>query len=717
VNEETTMPLRAAPHVFHLVPAGRDVGLTSTALGLVRALRAAGVKVGYVKPIAQPATSAGDVDLAAHFAREVCGTATPDPIPFEVAAAQVRDGHLGDLMERVVALAEPVRAGHDVVVVEGLIPDADHEVATRLNAEIIRSLGADLLPVLAGRGVDLEGLAAKAASAVEQFGDDGRRSVAGLLINRCDPATVAALAAAGRTLVCGAAGAVPVAAAIPQDVRLEHPRVGDVAEALGFRMLRRGDADRVRLAATVLAVQSPAELIERLGPGTLVVTPADRADVLVTVALVALRGMPLAGVVFTGAGRPAPAMEAMLRSPPLDRLTLMATDDDAFTVAARLAELPRRVGRGDGDRMERAIEHVAEHVDPRPLVALSNLPVEQLMPPPVFRHRMIEKARAANRRIVLPEGEEPRTLAAAAICAQKGIARCVLIGAPAQIRDVAAAHGIDLPASVEILDPETARADYVAPMVARRRSKGLTPVQAEKALEDTVVLGTMMLAEGHVDGLVSGAVHTTADTVRPALQLVKTAPGSSIVSSVFFMLMPDQVLVYGDCAINPDPTAEELAEIAVQSADSARAFGIAPKVAMISYSTGASGKGADVDKVREATRLVKARRPDLVVDGPIQYDAASVEGVGRQKAPDSPVAGHANVFVFPDLNTGNTTYKAVQRSANVVSVGPMLQGLGKPVNDLSRGALVDDIVYTIALTAIQAAASDDGTEVRPLAAE
>jgi phosphate acetyltransferase len=222
-------------------------------------------------------------------------------------------------------------------------------------------------------------------------------------------------------------------------------------------------------------------------------------------------------------------------------------------------------------------------------------------------------------------------------------------------------------------------------------------------LEDTVVLGTMMVAEGHADGLVSGAVHTTASTVRPALQVIKTAPDSTIVSSVFFMLMPDQVLVYGDCAINPDPTAEQLAEIAIKSAQSAQAFGIEPRVAMISYSTGASAEGEDVDKVREATRIARQRWPELIVDGPIQYDAASVESVGRQKAPDSPLAGKATVFIFPDLNTGNTTYKAVQRSAGVVSVGPLLQGLRKPVNDLSRGATVDDIVFTIAMTAIQAA--------------
>ena len=243
-------------------------------------------------------------------------------------------------------------------------------------------------------------------------------------------------------------------------------------------------------------------------------------------------------------------------------------------------------------------------------------------------------------------------------------------------------------------------------MVEIRKSKGLTAVVAQEQLQDNVVLGTMMLEQGKVDGLVSGAVNTTANTIRPPLQLIKTAPGSSLVSSVFFMLLPDQVLVYGDCAINPDPNAEQLADIAIQSADSAAAFGIEPRVAMISYSTGTSGTGADVEKVREATKIAKQKRPDLIIDGPLQYDAAIMENVALKKAPNSPVAGKATVFIFPDLNTGNTTYKAVQRSADLISIGPMLQGMRKPVNDLSRGALVDDIVYTIALTAIQAAQAE-----------
>ncbi|WP_321344070.1 phosphate acetyltransferase [Breoghania sp.] len=337
--------------------------------------------------------------------------------------------------------------------------------------------------------------------------------------------------------------------------------------------------------------------------------------------------------------------------------------------------------------------------------------------PPLFRYQMVEMARKANKRIVLPEGDEPRTLKAAAICAEKGIAHCVLLGKPDEIRTAAAQNGVTLPHSVEILDPDQLRPQYVAPMVDLRKAKGLTAEQANEALGDTVMLGTMMLAQGDVDGLVSGAVHTTANTVRPALQLIKTRPDASLVSSVFFMLLPEQVVIYGDCAINPDPSAEQLAEIAIQSADTAETFGVDPRVAMISYSTGNSGQGADVDKVKEATARVREARPDLKIDGPMQYDAATVESVARSKAPDSDVAGRANVFVFPDLNTGNTTYKAVQRSADVVSVGPMLQGLRKPVNDLSRGALVDDIVYTIALTAIQATGTDAGAATLPVAAE
>lgn len=712
------MNAQSRHRTFYLVPISRDTGLTSMALGLVRSLQLAGVRVGFVKPIVQPESMVGGSDLASHFARTLCGTPTPEPISFDHASELVRTGQIGALMEEVVALVESVRAAHDVVVVEGLIPDADIQIATRLNIATIRSLNADLVPVMTGGKRSAEELAAIAATAAEQYGDDGRRPLAGVMVNHCaDEGAARRIADLGGLTVAGIDKPVAVLAAVPTVRKVSAPRVADVAEALGLDVVHKGAIETLRAEQMLVAARRSEKLLKHLTPGTLVVTPSDRGDAILATALVAQRGMPLAGLVLTCGGSLAPEVEALFDAPPLDRLPILLTEADTFTIASRLANVSNHVGRTDAERMERMIGYIAEKVDTAPVVKRLDLPVESLMPPPVFRHRLVEAARAAAKRIVLPEGDEPRTIKAAAICTEKGIAKCVLVGAPDRIRAVAKAHGIELPEGLEIIDPDTVRPTYVEAMVELRKAKGLTALQAKAQLEDTVVLGTMMLANGDVDGLVSGAVHTTANTVRPALQLIKTAPGSSIVSSVFFMLMPDQVLVYGDCAINPDPTAPELAEIAIQSADSARAFGVEPRVAMISYSTGSSGTGEDVDKVREATRLVKERRPDLVVDGPIQYDAASVESVGKQKAPGSPVAGHANVFVFPDLNTGNTTYKAVQRSAGVVSVGPMLQGLRKPVNDLSRGALVDDIVYTIALTAIQADAGEKARAELDVAAE
>lgn len=349
-----------------------------------------------------------------------------------------------------------------------------------------------------------------------------------------------------------------------------------------------------------------------------------------------------------------------------------------------------------------AIHFITQHLDIKNLLEQLKRPSQNRMPPSAFRYKLIKSAQAANRRIVLPEGEEPRTLRAASICAERGIARCVLLGDKTKIEQVAAEHNIIIPDhGIEILDPKEIADQYVAGFVERRAHRGATEESAREALKDSVVVGTMMLAVGDVDGLVSGAVHTTADTIRPAFQLIGTDKNSKLVSSIFFMLMKDQVHVYGDCAVNPTPTAEQLADIAIQSAESAKIFGIEPRVAMLSYSTGTSGAGEEVEKVAKATEIAKEKAPDLLIDGPLQFDAASVLSVGKQKAPESKVAGRATVFIFPDLNTGNITYKAVQRSANVVCIGPMLQGLAKPVNDLSRGALVDDIVYTIAITALQ----------------
>ena len=330
-----------------------------------------------------------------------------------------------------------------------------------------------------------------------------------------------------------------------------------------------------------------------------------------------------------------------------------------------------------------------------------NSEVATTFTPTMFRHRILAIARKGDKKIILPEGDEPRTLQAANFCAAQEVARCVLLGNRRAIEQTCVQINCKLHENIEIIEPQSVREKYIEPLYELRREKGLTLEGARQQLEDNTTLGTIMLYLGEGEGLVAGAMHTTAHTIRPALQIIKTTPGHELVSAIFFMCLPDQVLVYGDCAVNPKPTAEELADIAIQSARSAMAFGIAPRVAMLSYSTGDSGVGPDVDKIKLATEVVKQRQPDLLVDGPLQYDAAVDKEVAALKAPNSKVAGQATVFIFPDLNVGNIVYKAVQRSTGIICIGPMLQGLRKPVNDLSRGCSIEDIVFTIAITAVQ----------------
>ncbi|GAB7270226.1 hypothetical protein DZS_16200 [Dickeya ananatis] len=476
-----------------------------------------------------------------------------------------------------------------------------------------------------------------------------------------------------------------------------------MANHLNARVINTGDIQTRRVKSVTFCARSIPHMLEHFRPGSLLVTSADRPDVLVAACLAAMNGVEIGALLLTGGYEIDPAISKLCERAFQTGLPVFMVKTNTWQTSLNLQSFNLELPPDDHERVEKVQEYVARHIDAQWIDSLTATSERsRRLSPPAFRYQLTELARQAGKRIVLPEGDEPRTVKAASICAERGIAQCVLLGNPDEIQRVAAAQGVELGKGIEIIDPVEARERYVPRLVELRKSKGMTEVVAREQLEDNVVLGTLMLEQGEVDGLVSGAVHTTANTIRPPLQLIKTAPGSSLVSSVFFMLLPEQVLVYGDCAINPDPTAEQLAEIAIQSADSAAAFGIDPRVAMISYSTGNSGAGSDVDKVREATRLAQEKRPDLVIDGPLQYDAAIMADVAQSKAPNSPVAGKATVFVFPDLNTGNTTYKAVQRSADLISIGPMLQGMRKPVNDLSRGALVDDIVYTVALTAIQA---------------
>jgi phosphate acetyltransferase len=701
------------PRILLVAPAGRSVGLTTVCLGLVRALDRQGVRVGFVKPLTSRGSdrSVALIKLAAHID-------SPEPISRHQAEELLAAGDDQTLMEHVVEVCAKAAEGTDVLVVEGMVPESGMVYSQRVNAAMMKALDAELVLVASPLDREPSEIASAVAIAARGFGAVPEARAVGCVLNRI---CAGPKGQEGRPAACHGHGdgrpaeievrpwrraldaeQIRLLGVVPCWSYLGAPRMRDVAEALGAEVLRAGELDRRRMRSAVVCAMTVANAIKSFKPGSLLVTPGDRSDIILAAGLAAQGGMPLAGLLLTGGLAPDEGVLALCK-PALDAgLPILTVQDSSYDAATRVSQMDPEIPGDDADRVELAASFVADRMDTGWLWSLAGSSRVPRLSPPAFRHRLVESARAANKRIVLPEGAEPRTVAAAATVAERGIARCVLLGNPDEIREIAHKQGVRLPESVEIIDVQRVAERYVAPLVERRKARGMNEESARAELADPIMVGTMMMALDEADGLVSGAVHTTAHTVRPALQIIKTAPGCNLVSSVFFMCLPDQVLVFGDCAVNPNPTAEQLADIAIQSAGSAAAFGIEPRVAMLSYSTGTSGTGEDVEKVKKATELAKQLRPDLAIDGPLQYDAAVMPDVARQKAPHSQVAGRATVLIFPDLNSGNVTYKAVQRSANVVSIGPMLQGMAKPVNDLSRGCLVEDIVFTIALTAIQA---------------
>ncbi|HDV5588063.1 TPA: phosphate acetyltransferase [Vibrio cholerae] len=703
-----------------LIPISAGVGLTSVSMGLLRAMERKGVSVSFYKPIAQPRTGDDQPDLTSTVMSRNSDIKIGQPMSMSAAETLIGSEKMDVLLETVVERYNQINKDAEVTLIEGLVPTRKHPFANQVNAEIANTLGAEIVFVATPGTDNPTQLKERIEVACSNFGGTKNKSISGVIINKLN----APVDEAGRTrpdlseifddadhakqanlevMQIFNTSPIRVLGCVPWSIDLIATRAIDMAKHLKAEIINQGDINTRRIKSITFCARSIPNMIEHFKPGSLLVTSADRPDVIVAAALAAMNGVEIGAVLLTG-GYDIPRELVSLCKPAFDTgLPIFKAQGNTWQTSLNLQSFSLEVPADDKERIEFISEHVASHIDGPWVDSLTEgAQASRRLSPPAFRYQLTELARSANKRIVLPEGDEPRTVKAAAICAERGIAQCVLLGNPEEIKRVAAQQGVELGSGIEIIDPKVAQEKYVARLVELRKSKGMTEVVAREQLEDTVVLGTMMLERNEVDGLVSGAVHTTANTIRPPLQIIKTAPNASLVSSIFFMLLPDQVLVYGDCAINPDPNAEQLAEIAIQSADSAAAFGIEPRVAMISYSTGTSGQGADVDKVREATRIAKEKRPDLVIDGPLQYDAAIMENVAASKAPNSPVAGKATIFVFPDLNTGNTTYKAVQRSADLVSIGPMLQGMRKPVNDLSRGALVDDIVYTIALTAIQA---------------
>jgi phosphate acetyltransferase len=704
-----------------VVPTGAGTGLARVCLGLVRALDRQGVNVAFVKPVAQPRADGGP-DRSAALVAAISALRPPDPLSTAELEQQLGESGIHAVLEKIVAVLEPVHERSDVVVVEALTPGPARLYAIELNQALARALDADVLLVAGWPAADagsgeggargaaetgpgpiagaVESVAETLAIAASGYWSGEQARVVGCVVNGVpvpDPSPAAQLAEAlerrGLRLI----------AAVPHRPELTWLRVRDLVRELDPRVLSEGDLSRRIKDVAVFAQGVPGGL-RVLTEGRLIVVPGDRHDVVMAACLAALNGTHLAALLLSAGIAPDPRVWELTGAASATGLPILVVDHDSYQTATRVRDLDPGLPVDDLERIEGVTDSIADALDGSWLESLPRSTRSRRLSPAAFRYRLVELARAADACVVLPEGTESRIVQAAVVCATRGITRSVLLGPPDAVAALARSLGLRLPEGVTVIDPQSVAERYVGPLARLRRHRGWTEEIAREHLTDPIMVGTMMLQMGEVDGMVAGAVHTTSATVRPALQVLGTMPGSRLVSSVFFMCLPDEVVVYGDCAIKPQPDAEELADIAIQSAASSRAFGIEPRVAMISFSTGSSGAGSAVDRVAEATRIVRAREPDLAVDGPLQYDAASVASIAHAKRPGSAVAGRANVFIFPDLDTGNTTYKAVQRTAQVVSVGPMLQGLAKPVNDLSRGAMVDDIVYTLALTAIQSRA-------------
>jgi phosphate acetyltransferase len=673
-------------------------GKSTVALGVLQQLSRRVERVSVFRPIVRPDTAQyGGRDyvldlLISHDAVSLtydeCVGVTYDEVHKDPDAA------LDVIVQRYREVAE---RGDPVVIVGSDYTDVGTPTEFVYNARIAANLGVPVLLVLNGAGRtsgDLSTLADMAAA--ELAANHG--SLFAVIANRVGKdeldSAVAALAGTG----------VP-AYAIPEEPFLNAPVVADLMSAVDGTLLS-GDARLLsrEVSGLVVAGMTMPNVLDRLFEGAAVITAADRPEVVVGVLMAnASQNFPQVSAIFLNGGFALPEQILRLLEGIGSTMPLVETGLGTHAASTALTAVRGRLTKDSPRKVDMALALFDRHVDGSALLDRLAVARSGAVTPLMFEHQLIDEAVAHRKHIVLPEGEEERILRAADVVLRRGVAQLTLLGDPVVISAKAAALGVDIAAARLISPDDSELGERFALEYHRlRQQRGVDLEKAREVVKDVSYFGTMMVQLGLADGMVSGAVHTTAHTIRPALEVVKTLPGVSVVSSVFFMCLENQVLVYGDCAVNPDPTAEQLADIAISSAATAAAFGVEPRVAMLSYSTGTSGTGTDVEKVSKATRLVRERAPSLLVEGPIQYDAAIDSAVARTKLPDSEVAGRATVFIFPDLNTGNNTYKAVQRSANAVAVGPVLQGLRKPVNDLSRGATVRDIINTVAITTVQA---------------
>jgi len=688
---------------LYVAGAGSGSGKSVIVLGIMETLSAVSRKVGFFRPVVRQGV---DDDDLINLIRSRYDVPFPQEMLYgcttETAGQLVGAGHYDELLKLILNKFKMLEEKCDLVVCagtdyDGLVPSLEFE----FNADLANNLGCTIVVVVKGFQRSPDDTLDAVRLAHESLLDRGGELLA-TVVNGVDPRHLDVMKARARSVL----PPTEMVYVLPELSSLGTPTVGEIRRALDAEcMCGEGDALNQVVTNYKIAAMHIPDFLNYVEDGCLIITPGDRADIILA-SLVADSSTTfprVAGLLLTGGLKPAPNVQRLVEGLRRTKVSILGVSTDTYKTAMNVNEIEPTILAGDERKIAAALGLFESHVDTDDLREKVAVRRSDRRTPLMFEYELIRRAKSQRRHIVLPEGTDERILQAAEILVLRDVVDLTLLGKPDKIKRRINELGLKLE-GIPILDPVTApdRERYAHAYFELRRHKGISEQMAYDVMEDLSYFGTAMVYLGDADGMVSGAVHTTQHTIRPAFEMVKTRPGVLLVSSVFFMCLADRVLVYGDCAVNPNPNADHLADIAITSAQTAAAFGIEPRVAMLSYSTGESGKGADVDKVREAVRIARGRRPDLKIDGPIQYDAAVDVSVARSKMPGSEVAGQATVFIFPDLNTGNNTYKAVQRSAGAVAIGPVLQGLNKPVNDLSRGCLVPDIVNTVAITAIQA---------------
>ena len=684
----------------------RRSGKSLIIIGLIHALQDIVPRVGYMKPIGQRYLADGRFDEDAALIKSIFNL--PES-PGDINPVSMAEAHQDkdSLFRKIFDAYGKISAEKDIVVIEGTdYTSAISALEFDINAELAQNLVAPVLLVARGLDKTVEEIVQNVTECADSFKELGCHLL-GAVVNRLSLKKFKDNTERIEEIL--EAKGIPLFGVILDNPTLSGPRLKEIIDSLSARIIYKGDDLSKVVTDTKILAMTPENALEYIKDtdGCLIITPGDRVEHIFTV-LSAQRSRyypDFSGVILTGGLIPGQNVRKLIEGMGDTGLTIASVKDDTFSTALRVNQITGELTPDDTERIDLARQAVRRYVDCNRIYNQLGTITTETITPRMFQYRILQMAMAVRKHIVLPEGIEIRILKAAEEVLHGGICDVTILGNREEIQEKINKNKLALE-GIRIIDPSQVEAatldDYTETFHELRKHKGVTMDMARDFLLDPVMFAAMMVYKGHADGYVSGSTHSTADTLRPVLQLIKTKPGVLLASSIFFMCMPDQVLVYGDCALVESPDAEQLADIAVTSADTAKSFGIDPYVALLSYSTGTSGKGEAVDKIREATKIARKKRPDLPIEGPIQYDAATSQEVALVKIKGSKVAGKATVYIFPDLDAGNTAYKAVQRAANVPAIGPVLQGLNKPANDLSRGATVTDIVYTIAVTAIQA---------------